>query len=108
MPNHESPANDPELNVLYNKRAMEILEDARSRLELLGLHCSVGPDVLTMDDSAMAVNLRVSTASETLDECLAASILINAHLDTPHGRRDFDVILETSRNSSDGAMDVSI
>lgn len=95
---HRDPK-DPATNVLYNGQAMAILEDACARLRALGLHCSFGPEVMSLDESDMSAVLRVSTAAASLDECAASSLLVGRYVMSSEGRKEFNAELADFRAS---------
>lgn len=80
---------DPASNVLYNAAAMANLENARGRLEHLGLHCSFGPHSM-FPDSDKSAELRVPISSPALDECIAGDLLASQYADRDEGRKEFN------------------
>lgn len=96
MPNDPT---DPASNVLYNKAAMAIIEEACKRLSALGLACGFGPDSVT-PESDMTIVLRVSTSPAALDETVAAGLLASQYMMRDEGRKEFDQVLAQFRADS--------
>ena len=88
---------DPARNVLYNKAAMAIIEEACERLSALGLACGFAPDSI-FDESDMTVALRVSTSPAALDEVVAAGLLAAQYMVRAEGRKEFDQVLAEFRS----------
>lgn len=87
---------DPARNVLYNKAAMAIIEEACERLSALGLACGFAP-VSIFDESENTVVLRVSTSPAALEETVAAVLLADQYMVRAEGRSEFHQVLTQFR-----------
>ena len=83
---------DPASNVLYNKAAMAIIEEACKRLSAMGLVCGFAPDKI-FDESDMTVVLRVSTSLAALEETVASGLLADQYMVREDGRNEFTQVL---------------
>jgi hypothetical protein len=68
---------------------MAILEETRTRLTALGLHCAIGSDVMFQDSEITAI-LRVSTSAQAVDETIVGSSVVTDYIHSPAGRKRFD------------------